>query len=249
MSEIATISNQTFVSLYRDGETFDHGQRVAQMLAKSDLVPAAFKNKVANTMIALQMANRMGSDPMMVMQNMHIIHGKPSFSSQFLIALLNASGKFSSLTYKITGKDDALSCICSATEVSTGQKLEGPAVNIKMAKDEGWHGKAGSKWKTMPELMLRYRAASFFIGIYAPELKMGLQTSEEIIDIGAITNDREDSQYLMDLNSTLKDPSTSDAIFDEVIEDVPEHQQEMKTEPEPDQKSDPGKEPNPNELI
>lgn len=40
----------------------------------------------------------------------------------------------------------------------------------------------GSKWKTMPQLMLRYRAASFFSSLNCPELTMGIYTKEEIED-------------------------------------------------------------------
>jgi hypothetical protein len=51
-----------------------------------------------------------------------------------------------------------------------------------MAKAEGWSTKNGSKWKTMPDLMLRYRSATFLIRCTAPEIGLGLQTAEEIHD-------------------------------------------------------------------
>jgi hypothetical protein len=54
---------------------------------------------------------------------------------------------------------------------------------MKMAKAEGWVSKNGSKWQTMPELMIRYRAAAFFGRLYAPEIMMGMQTMEEVIDV------------------------------------------------------------------
>jgi len=54
---------------------------------------------------------------------------------------------------------------------------------MAMAEAEGWSTKPGSKWKTMPELMLRYRAAAFFARIYAPDITLGMQTSEESMDI------------------------------------------------------------------
>jgi hypothetical protein len=63
------------------------------------------------------------------------------------------------------------------------EKLEGPKVTMKMANAEGWVSKTGSKWKTMPELMLRYRASAFFGRLYAPEIMMGMQTAEEIQDV------------------------------------------------------------------
>ena len=54
---------------------------------------------------------------------------------------------------------------------------------MQMAKDEGWSTKNGSKWKTMPEQMLRYRSASFFGRIYAPEILMGFKTTDEVEDM------------------------------------------------------------------
>jgi hypothetical protein len=56
---------------------------------------------------------------------------------------------------------------------------------MEMAKLEGWLDKPGSKWKTMPELMLKYRAAAFFGRLYAPEIMMGLYSADEVVDIAA----------------------------------------------------------------
>jgi hypothetical protein len=57
-----------------------------------------------------------------------------------------------------------------------------------MAKAEGWSTKSGSKWLTMPELMLRYRSAAFFARIYAPDITLGMQTAEEVYDAEPIRN-------------------------------------------------------------
>jgi hypothetical protein len=158
---------------------FEHAQRIAKVLSSSDLVPTQYKNNVANTLVALEMANRMGASPLMVMQNLHIIHGRPSWGSSFIIASLNSCGRFTTLRFQ----GDASKCKAVATDKATGEVLEGPTVSLEMAKAEGWLDKAGSKWKTMPELMLKYRAAAFFGRLYAPEVLMGMQTSEEVIDI------------------------------------------------------------------
>lgn len=165
------------------GDAFAHIQRVAKLFSASDLVPEQFKGKPANCTIALEMAHRMGANPMAVMQNLYIVHGKPGWSSQFIIACVNQCGKFSPLRFEITGEGDKRTCIAWAVELESKERLEGPPVSIQMAKDEGWHGKAGSKWKTMPDLMLRYRAATFFGRLYAPDLLMGMQTAEEVSDV------------------------------------------------------------------
>ncbi|MCK5132373.1 MAG: hypothetical protein KAR40_09520 [Candidatus Sabulitectum sp.] len=166
-------------------ESFELLQRQAGILASSNLTPKEFKGNVADCSIALEMANRLGASPMAVMQNMYIVHGKPSWSSQFIIAAVNSTKKFSPLRFKITGEGKAKTCIAWAIEKETGERLESPPVSIDMAEKEGWSTKNGSKWKTMPELMLRYRSATFFGRLYAPEILMGMQASEEVSDIGS----------------------------------------------------------------
>lgn len=159
-------------------------QRAAKLLSSSTLVPKEFQNNIANCVVALNMANRMGADPLMVMQNLYIVHGRPSWSSQFLIATFNSCGKFSAIRYQWTGQPgtDTHGCVACAVELCTGEMLEGSEITVGLAKKEGWFGKQGSKWQTMPEQMLRYRAAGWFIRAYAPELAMGLHTSEEVLD-------------------------------------------------------------------
>lgn len=165
----------------RDG--FALMQRAANLLAASALVPEIFRGNIANTTIALEMAHRIGASPLAVMQNLYIVHGKPGWSAQFIIAAVNSTGKFSPLRFAVTGEGDDKGCVAWATENATKERLESPRVSIDMARKEGWLDKAGSKWKTMPELMLRYRSATFFGRLYAPEVLMGMKTTEEIIDI------------------------------------------------------------------
>jgi hypothetical protein len=170
---------------FGDSDSFQLAQRVATALSKSTLIPKDYQNNLPNCLVALNMANRLNADPLMVMQNLYVVHGRPAWSSQFLIATANKSGKFSPLRYRFTGtkgKDD-FGCVCSAVDRETGEVLEGTEITIGMAKAEGWHDKSGSKWKTMPEQMLRYRAAAFFVRCYAPELSLGLSTSDEVDDI------------------------------------------------------------------
>lgn len=142
---------------------------------------------MANCAIGLNIAKRLGADPFMVLQNIDIIHGRPSFRASFLIAMVNASGRFSPLQFQQT-KTGGGGCFAYATDKESGDKIEGPEITMDMAKAEGWSTKTGSKWKTMPGLMLRYRAAAFFARIYAPDITLGMQTAEEMHDIQEIRN-------------------------------------------------------------
>jgi len=205
---------------------FNDAMNAAQVLANSTLVPKDYRftyevkkgygyeattewvnnqNAAANCLIALNMANRMGYDPLMIMQNLHIIEGRPAWSSQFIIAAINACGKFSPLRFEIMnhGMTDVeyietywenkkkqtrqiktqienVSCVAWAIEKATGERIESAKIDMVMAIKEGWYQKNGSKWQTMPDQMLRYRAAAFFGRIYAPEILMGIYSADEV---------------------------------------------------------------------
>lgn len=164
---------------------FELAQRMAKALASSDLVPPQYRNNVSNTLLALEIAQRIGASPLMVMQNLNIIHGKPSWSSQFIIAAINSCGRFSPLRFRVEGEGEARVVTAYALEKGTGEVLDGPPVSIAMAKAEGWMAKNGSKWATMPDLMLRYRAAAFFGRLYSPDVLMGVYTADEVVEIDA----------------------------------------------------------------
>lgn len=243
---------------------FDLLQRQAKALASSSLVPAAYQSVIVkydrdgnetsrkenpqaipNTMIALNMATRMNADPVMVMQNLYVVEGRPSWSSQWVIAQINNCGRFEPLRFdliekgEITAKHeytewsddpqrpgrrkatdktkeikvDNIECIAwtvpKGTKVPQGvvtlddarkaglPVLKGPKVSVAMAVAEGWYTKKGSKWQTIPELMLHYRAGAFFGRLYAPELLMGFPTQDEAEDMrsAAMLQPNEDGTY------------------------------------------------------
>jgi hypothetical protein len=182
MPEQQALVQMSSVPVFADKQVFEHAQRVAKMMTTSSLVPKEYQNNIPNIMIALEMANRIGASPLMVMQNLNIIQGRPSWSSQFIISALNSCKRFSPLRFKMDGEGDEYGCTAWAKDQS-GEILEGPKVTWKMATAEGWTTKGGSKWKTMPELMFRYRAAAFFGRLYAPDVLMGMATADEAEDI------------------------------------------------------------------
>jgi hypothetical protein len=183
-------------------QSFELIQRVGKVWASSSLVPKEYQGNLPNCIIALEMANRIGAGILQVMQNLYVVHGRPSWSAQFLIATFNTCGRFTALRYEFTGKEgtDNWGCRANAVEKSTGELLKGPLVTIDIAKREGWYAKNGSKWQTMPEQMLRYRAASWFVRAYAPELAMGLHTADEVQD-GILDIEAEPATNLEELRS------------------------------------------------
>lgn len=222
-----------------DPEQFDTMQRVCKLFASSELVPDMYKasdknpmdKAMANCMIAIEIAQRIGASPLMVMQNMVPIYGKPSWSSKFLVATVNTCGRFNPLQYRFAEKgmlgmvdytdyvwDNAtrskravlkqfdgkkimdIECVAYTTAKGSDKVLESSPVSVRLAIQEGWYTKNGSKWQTMTRQMLMYRAASFWTSAYAPELSMGMKTVEEYQDIqdvdyqGIITPEEERKQ-------------------------------------------------------
>jgi hypothetical protein len=180
-TEEQALTQQDYNLGFNSNLSFELMQRVAKMFASSALVPDTFKGNLANCVIALELANRIGASPLAVMQNIYIVHGKPSWSAQFVIAAINSTGRFSPVRFKFSGEGDARQCVAWVRD-NTGEIIESPAVSIKMAKAEGWFSKSGSKWQTMPDLMSQYRAATFLARTCAPEVLMGMTTREEIYD-------------------------------------------------------------------
>jgi hypothetical protein len=178
---ITTTDNE----IARESAAFDLIQRQAKMFAASSLVPKEFIGSIANCAIGINIAKRLGADPFMVLQNIDIIHGRPSFRATFLIAMVNSSGRFEPLQFRMEGTEGSpdRSCIAWAKSKDDGSVLEGPKITLAMAKAEGWSTKSGSKWITMPELMLRYRSAAFFARLYAPDITLGMITADEAQDV------------------------------------------------------------------
>ena len=171
---------------------FELAQRKAKVYSESSLVPKEYQKNVGNVLIAQNMATRMGADVLMVMQNLYLVHGRPGWSAQFLIGTFNSCGRFSAIRYRFSGKPDTEDWGCTAycVELATNEELVGTKITIGIAKKEGWFSKSGSKWQTIPEQMLRYRAATFLIRTIAPEIGLGLHTVDELEDIGPTVEKR-----------------------------------------------------------
>lgn len=196
-------------------------EQAANMLTFSTIVPEQYRAVIkkngsevqnnsgfSNCIVALNMAQQMHLDPLTVMQNLHVIEGRPSWSAQFIIARINACSDFGRLRFDMGKKGEQVeigytvrewvdgkpnhvpktavlnhqTCRAYAKCSDTGDILYGPEVSIQMAIDEGWAGKNGSKWLTMQEVMLQYRAAAFWCRLNAPELLHGLPTDDELHD-------------------------------------------------------------------
>lgn len=251
MSNITPYEQRGAVSIFTSESAFEYAQRMAKMLSKSDLVPAQFREGdkgIANTLIALEFANRMGASPLMVMQNLDIIEGRPAFRAKFLAALLLNSGYSISYETENMGKQkiqvvtwtgpkgarekkevtrEIENIRCRVVAEYNGKTLTGSWVSMEMANKEGWIDKPGSKWLTMPEQMLTYRAVSFFASVHAPDLLMGMRTREEVEDMVQLPDvDAAYEELVVEAKKPAPEP--------EIMEPAPKPVTKPAPEPEPE---------------
>lgn len=276
-SNLPAIAVNRGINLF-DSEQFATLQRVCKAFASSDLVPDIYRtseknpeNKaIANCMIAIDMAQRLSANALMIMQNLYVVQGKPSWSSAFLISTVNTCGRFEPLqfTFKEIGKlgkidyveyekkwvegapgrkgyykNEAIqkqfdgtglvdiSCVAFTSVKGSSAKLESTEVTIRMAIQEGWYTKPGSKWPTMTKQMLMYRAAAFWVRSYAPELSMGMRTVEEYQDIDDQTPEWQDSSVQQEIRENANGKQIS--INVEAKKEAQAEQQAKQPEPEP----------------
>lgn len=198
-------------SIFFNVALFEQAQRVATMFANSTMVPEHFRNNVGNCMIGLNYAARLQADPFMVLQCLYVVHGRPGIEGKLVEAAINASGKYSEpLDYAwldpedkpverhtvLNHKDfDGFGCQAFSIDAKSGKRVDGPKITWKLIKAEGWYDKTGSKWKTMPEMMFYYRAASWFGNKNCPELKLGMQTVEELKDMPIKLTRKQNGSY------------------------------------------------------
>ena len=181
------------VTVWTDKKQFDQLLRAANMLSQTSIIPATYQGKPQDCFVALEMATRMGVSPLVVMQNMYVVKGKPAWAGQACTMFINSCGKFAGVKHVYTGEKgtDSRGCYVTATRISDGVQVNGVEVTIAMAKAEGWT--SNTKWRNMPELMLAYRASAFFARVHCPEALMGVQLVDEIYDTETSRNSKKTS--------------------------------------------------------
>jgi hypothetical protein len=177
MSESTAITQvpQVSGSIYLSEASFDFAQRQARMLAESSFVPREFKGQagLSNCVVAVGVARRMGMDPTYVCQSINVINGRPSWKSEFISGAIQGCGRFTDFGYAET--EDSCQVVCKRAD--SGEEVRGVKITLEMAKAEGWT--RNTKWRSMPQRMLRARAVSFFGRDYIPDILNGMSSVDE----------------------------------------------------------------------
>ena len=190
-------------------------QRQAKMFAESDLVPKEYQGKIGNCVVALELGHRLDLSTLQVMQNLFVIHGRPSWKGEFLIARINQSGVIKGrLKFKFEGSNEDKSRKCTAWGIDPedGERLE-VEIDWDIVKKYAWHERTGSHWNKIPDQMFTYRSAAFFARRYCPEVVLGIPVEGEVEDIELtevkpgkfeVAQDEEVKTNLSDTSQTVK---------------------------------------------
>lgn len=176
--------NPNAVTMWNDAKLYNQSLAMAQTLSKSEIIPQSYKGKPADCLIAIDIANRLGLSPAIVMQNSQCVRGNFTWKGSACKAMIDGCGRYQKTRYVYVGEEgkDSYGCYLEAID-NDGDIIKGVPVTIAMAKKEGWYNKDGSKWQTMSDLMLKYRAAAFFMRTECASIAMGFLTKEEVEDI------------------------------------------------------------------
>lgn len=220
------------VASFVDEHVFKQLWRGAQALSESQLVPAHFRGKPNDCFVALHMASRMGADPVMVLQNLYVVHGTPGWSAKFIIAQANLSGVFKGrIKFKYEGTElpdvskSSLKVTAYATMNDGTDEVVEAAASMEMARLEGWA--KNTKYQGMQRQMLSYRAATLLVRLYAPEVLMGVPVTDEIEDVHAAKGPMPVTAELKsyspaELNALLKAPAQESVAVTAPVEPEPE---------------------------
>lgn len=211
-------TQQSIPTIWNDSKMYNQALQMAQTLSKSEIMPQSYRNKPADCLIAIDIANRMGTSPIIVAQNSQVIYGNFTWKGSACKGMIDECNRYKKTRYVYVGEKgkDSYGIYLEAVD-KDGDIIVGPTVTIGMAKDEGWYGKNGSKWRTMPDLMLKYRACAFFMRTECASIAMGFLTKEEVEDVYGVQQ-QPDIQKASVVDMLDEEINSEEIQYSEVIE-------------------------------
>lgn len=177
----ALVSPDPWATLYEPA-AFQQAELTAATLARCLLVPKHLRDNPESIVMALAIARGMGENPIHVLQSIYFVQGRPGWSAQYLIAKVNGSGLLRGpIRYRVEGEGKSLAVTAYATLREPDGEQVSFTVSMAMADAEGW-SQRNPKYRTCPDLMLRYRAATLLARTHFPHVLMGFYERNELVD-------------------------------------------------------------------
>lgn len=155
----------------------DQVWRFSQMVAKSGLAPKDMQ-KPETIMVAIMHGLEVGLTPLMALQRIAVINGRPAIWGDAAIGLVRASGLCEFVDETIIGDDDAMVATCRVKRKGEKETVD-RTFSVGDAKKAGLWDKAGP-WKQYPKRMLQMRARAFAMRDGFADVLGGLYIAEEL---------------------------------------------------------------------
>jgi hypothetical protein len=154
----------------------------SKMISSSGMVPAAYKGKPQDILVAIQWGYEVGLQPMQALQNIAVINGKPSVYGDAAIALVKADPRCRGVKETIEGEGEKMVARCVVRR-AYGDEIEETEATFSVddAKRAKLWGQQGP-WSQYPKRMLAMRARGFAIRDAFPDAMKGMITAEEAQD-------------------------------------------------------------------
>lgn len=161
-------------------KNFEEGLRMAELLAKSTLVPNEFRGNPGNVLIAIQMGMEIGLPPMQALQSIAVINGRPSLWGDGMLALVQSSPVFEWIDEPPVANGVAT---CTVKRKGWPNPVS-RTFTLDDAKKAGLWNKTGP-WQQYPDRMLRMRARAYALRDVFADVLRGLASAEEMLDVTA----------------------------------------------------------------
>lgn len=164
----------------------DQVWRFATIVAKSGMAPKGMEKPEA-ICVAIMHGLEVGLKPLMALQRIAVINGRPSIWGDGAIGLVRASGLCEYVSETMTGENDLMVAMCRTKRKGEKDIIE-RSYSVSDAKKAGLWGKSGP-WQTSPKRMLQMRARGFALRDGFADVLGGLYIAEELDDLD--TEDRQ----------------------------------------------------------
>jgi hypothetical protein len=156
----------------------EQAMRIAEMLAKSTLVPKAYQGQPANVLVAMAYGDSFGMQPLQAMQSVAVVNGMPGLYGDGLLAVCKSSPEWEWMQETIEGE------VATCTAKRRGEPEVTATFSVADAKRAQLWGKQGP-WTQYPQRMLAMRARSFALRNLYADILRGMRSAEELDDIPA----------------------------------------------------------------
>jgi len=131
-------------------------QEYARVLAESGLLPAQYRKQPANVLYAIEFGRALGVEPIVAINQVHLIEGKPSASAALISSLVRKAGHRLRVWVERNQQGHLAKAVATIVRHDDPEFEFRSEWTMARAQAAGVTGK--SVWKNYPEAMLKARA-------------------------------------------------------------------------------------------